>query len=281
MRVVDQISITSILFVSFPEAIVVISLGILAIGKFSFFKTKSNIYRLLLHSAISCIFSFFIRRVVNNEIENLILSLIIVVLLSIFVLRLKFYESIPAVFFGFIILIITELIGLTSISTLTGITIDRALSNDLLRIVFVIPERIIQVALIYLFYQKNIKIINFEVATIKRKEYYIQLFVFITSISTLVILAVLMAKSVLFSNGNIENPTYALMLRINIYLTIFVTIILILAIKSTHEFYKSKSILYNMEFLQSLNYISTLIDNNNVPEAKETINKLKTHISRL
>jgi hypothetical protein len=278
---VDKISIISLISVSIPEAIIVAVLGILAIGKFSFFKNKSNFIKILFLSVISAFFQFFIRRNVNTEMESLTIFSIIIVLLYIFLLRLNVYESITAALFGSLILAVTELILLTAVTAIPGINLAVALKNDLHRFLIVLPERIVQVFMAYFAYRYKIKIVDFDSATMKKKAFYIQFTVYVISIISLIFFSAVMAKEVLFNDGAFGSPTYSLLLRLNIYITIFITIILTISIKSIHEYHKNRAKLNNTEHLQSLTYISNLIDQNNYSDAKETIENLKLYISKL
>ncbi|MCX7922751.1 MAG: hypothetical protein N3B21_12195 [Clostridia bacterium] len=274
----DYISIPIIVFASFPEAIIVTLFGIIAIGKVNYIKSSGNLFRIFLVASLAAISTYFIRRSVGNEIENLLISIFIVTILYIVIMRFKFYESIFSTTFGFIIFILTEIICLVLVSAITGIKLNAAYISDTTRILITIPERLVQVSLIIVSIYKNIKIIDLESTAIKRKEYYIQLIVYMVSIGTLVFLAIVMAKMALFDNGDFANSTNTFLLRLNIYLSLFVTIVLTLAVKTTHEFHKNKNALNNSEFLQNLDYISHLINEKKYQEANEAVDSLKSHI---
>jgi len=68
------------------------------------------------------------------------------------------------------------------------------------------------------------------------------------------------------------------LLRINIFISLFVTIILTLAVKNIHEFYKNKNTLNNNEIVQNIEYIYRLIDEQKINEAKNALISLKSHI---
>lgn len=278
VKFVDQISILSIFLVSFPEAVIVSTLGILSIGRFSYFNNKYNYVRIFLYAIVSAVSAYFVRRYVTSEIELTFVNLILICLSFIFIIRLKFYESVMATIFGFIILLVTEILCLIPTTTITGVKLDEVYINDLTRFLIFLPERVIQILLIKLSLHKKIKIIDLEYTNVKMKEYYIQLIVYIISIGTLMFLAVAMARLLVFGDANIMDSGNTIMFRINIYLSLFVTLVLTLAIRSTHEFYKNKATLSNNEFMQSLDYISTLVQEKNYSEAKNAIDNLKTHI---
>lgn len=276
----QQLSIMGAIFISFPEAVIISIIGILAIGKFNFFDNKKNYLKILLYAVISSVLAYFIRNRLDNE-ESLLLYLFISSLLFIFIIRLKFYESIFATIFGIVItLIITEIICLLSVSAITGIKMEEAYKNELILILFSIPERLVQISLILISTRFNIKILDLETAAIKRREYYIQLIVYFISISSLLFLAVIMARMLLLDHGNIINPTNSLLLRLNIYLSLFVTVILTLAIRSTHEHYKNKNILNNTEVKQNLQYISGLLQEKKYNDAQDAVNTLQMYIDK-
>ncbi len=280
MKVVDNISVLSIILVSFPEAVAISTLSVLSIGKFSFFKDKKNLLRILLYAVITAIASYFIRRNVNNETESLLVHVILLSLLLIFILRLKFYESILATVFGMAILVITEAISLLLVQWFAGIDITQIKEDEILRILLTLPVRFLQVVLIFISLKYKIRIIDFESATVKKREYFIHLVAYAVSISTLIFLAAIMCKILLLDHNNFNNPTNTVLLRINIYLSLFVTVILTLAIRNTHDYYKSRNSLNKSEYVQNLEYIANLLEVTNYLEAKKAINSLKDHISK-
>jgi hypothetical protein len=277
----DQISIPSILFVSFPEELVIAILGVIFIGKFSYFKQKSNYIRIFLFTALFASSMFFLRRAVSDVVENLLISVLISCILFIFVMRLKFYESILATLFSFITSIILQVASIATILAITGNSLDYMLKSDVNRFLVSLPERIIEVVLIVIAYKYRIKFIDLECTPIKRKEYYIQLFVYIFSIGTLISVSILIGKILFFDNGNIVSQSDELLLRLNIYLSLFVTIVLTLALKNMNEFYKNKRTLNDNEILQNLEYISGLIKEEKHLDAQDELESLKSHISKM
>lgn len=271
-------SYLSFLLISFPESFLVGIISILSIGKFSFLKEdKKNLIRLLIYAVISAALSFYFHNKVSGE-ESFLVYVLITPLLFIFLLKLKLYESLIASIFGLVIQVMTEVAWLSVIQPFIGNNIDSIYSNIRLLFFLSLPTRLIQLVLIFVSYKFHIKIIDLENKNIKKKEYYIQLIVYVISIGTLVFLAFLLTKIVVFSNPNDVLFMHGFLIRINIYLTLFVTIILTLAVKNTDDYYKNKSRLSNNEFLQNIEYISNLMKEENITEAKDAIESLKTHL---
>jgi hypothetical protein len=276
-----QSSIVSVLTISFPEAIAIILLGLLSTGKSEYIRSKINLARVLAMAALSSVMSFFIRKLVGSEIENLLVSFIMFTLLYIFIIKLTVYESTMASLLSLVLFTIEQTACILLLTAITGLNFENVLSNDILLFLFFIPERIVEAVLIYIFMKYNIKIIDFEKVNLKKKEFYLQLFVYIISICTLIFITNLLAKLAIYGDIDaINNSTNSILVRINIYLTIFVTIVLTIAIKSTNDYYKNKNSLSNNELKQSLKYISNLLEEKNYEELKDALDKLNDHISK-
>jgi len=276
-----QSSIVSVLTISFPEAIAIILLGLLSTGKSEYIRSKINLARVLAMAALSSVMSFFIRKLVGSEIENLLVSFIMFTLLYIFIIRLTVYESTMASLLSLVLFTIEQTACILLLTAITGINFENVISNDILLFLFFIPERIVEAVLIFIFMKYNIKIIDFEKVNLKKKEFYLQLFVYIISICTLIFITNLLAKLAIYGDLDaINNSTNSILVRINIYLTIFVTIVLTIAIKSTNDYYKNKNSLSNNELKQSLKYISNLLEEKNYEELKDALDKLNDHISK-
>ena len=276
-----QSSIVSVLTISFPEAIAIILLGLLSTGKSEYIRSKINLARVLAMAALSSVMSFFIRKLVGSEIENLLVSFIMFTLLYIFIIKLTVYESTMASLLSLVLFTIEQTACILLLTAITGINFENVISNDILLFLFFIPERIVEAVLIFIFMKYNIKIIDFEKMNLKKKEFYLQLFVYIISICTLIFITNLLAKLAIYGDLDaINNSTNSILVRINIYLTIFVTIVLTIAIKSTNDYYKNKNSLSNNELKQSLKYISNLLEEKNYEELKDALDKLNDHISK-
>ncbi|AEV66783.1 hypothetical protein Clocl_0025 [Acetivibrio clariflavus DSM 19732] len=266
------------LLISLPEAFLIGILSILSVGKFSFFsENKKNIIRILIYAIISAALSLYFHNRVSGE-ESLLVYILITPLLFIFLLKLKLYESIIASIFGLALQVITEVLWLSFAQPFIASNIDFIYSNTILLFLLSLPTRMLQLALIILSYKFRIKIIDFERKDVKKKEYYIQIIVYVLSVSTLVFLAFLLTKMVIFGDPNEVLSIDGSLIRINIYLILFVIIILTLAVKNTTDYYKNKNKLNTNEFLQNITYISNLINEENITEAKDAIERLKTHL---
>ncbi len=270
-------SYLSILLISFPESLLVGILSILTIGKFSFFKDKNNLIRILIFAAVSAVASFYVRKKITSE-EALLVYLFLTSLLFIFLLRLRLYESILASIFGVIILLLVEILWFTVVQPFIGSKMEDIYSNVFTLFLLALPARILELLMIYLSFKFNIKIIDLEHKNTQKKEYYIQLIVFVISTGTLIFLAFLLAKMLMFENTNTGSLIDNLLVRINIYITLFVTTILTLAIKNTHDYYKNNNKLNDNEFLQNIEYISNLMEEENITEAKDAIDSLKEYL---
>jgi len=276
-----QSSIVNILTISFPEEIIITILGLLAIGKFELVRNKRNWHKILITALLLSVISFFVRKAISTEIENLLISFIFFTLLYIFVLRLTVYESIMASLLALIILAIIQTPCIMILSSIIRISLEDVAKSNLMFFLFFIPERIVELLLICLSLKYEIKIMDFEKKSYIKKDFYIQLFVYIVCLCTLIPLMILLARTVIYGGiDSIINTANSVLIRVNIYLTIFVTIILTISLKNTSDYYKKKNSLNNNEIKQSLEYISSLLNEKNYDELKDAVDKLSEHISK-
>lgn len=275
----ERLSNIGILTVSLPEGLILALLGILAIGKFNYLENKLNYIRILLMGVIIAILSNIVRANMDSQIECAVINMFITFFLYVVVIRLKFYESVMSALLGLLIISIIQTFALLCVSLISGISYNDAFQSDLRLFTFLIPERIIEIAVILVSLRFNLKIIDLESATIKRKEYIIQIVVYIISICSLLFLSYSMVKVIINENTSLTDSTNQVLLRINIYTALFVTFVLTIAMRSITEHYKKKNTLNNNEIIQSLDYIKDLIDEKDFLKAKNSIDGLKQHIS--
>ncbi|HEX9059092.1 MAG TPA: hypothetical protein VF941_02840 [Clostridia bacterium] len=276
----DSISILSVFTVSFPEGLAVAILGMLAIGKHDLFRSKETYLRVFLFALIYASASFVIRRITFNIFESAIVFLLLTCVMLMIVVKLNFYESLAASFLGlYVIQFIVATLGMLIISIFFNTNQVDIFTNDLLRFELSLPQRIFEILLAILFYNTKFKIMKFDNINLKKREYIVQIIVYLISLCTFIFLVFILCNNLLFNNhGLIDTQNYE-MLRLNVYLSIFVVILLTLAIKAITDHYKAKSRLSNTEILQNIEYMIHLIDEKKYNDAKEIAESIKTHVS--
>ena len=273
-------SFLKFLLVSFPEHLLFIFLGSFAIGKYSFFKIRSNYYRVLAVSFLMIGLSYLFKEKLGLGAESTLLILFSYIILIIFVMKFKFYESIAASIFAFSLLLLVEIPVTVVMGSVLGVESNKAfMENFTLYFMIFFVTRLLQSLLVVLFYRFKFKVINMEYPNNMAKEYNKQLFVYLISICTLGFLAFLMTRMLLIDTNTMVSTQNIYLLRLNIYIAVFVTIILTLAVKSVYAFYKNKNTLNNNEVIQSLEYIQGLLNEQNYEEANEALGTLKKHIT--
>ena len=143
-------SFLSFILLSFPESLLIGTISILTIGRFTFFKDdKRNIIRLLIYAIMSAALSLFFNGRVP-DVERPLIYVLITPLLFMFLLRLKLYESILASIFGLATQLVTEVIWISLAQPFLGGYIDKMYADLRLLFLFSIPTRLLQLLLIYL-----------------------------------------------------------------------------------------------------------------------------------
>ncbi|AUG56017.1 hypothetical protein [Acetivibrio saccincola] len=275
----DKLSFISFMSISFPEQIIVFILGTLFIGKKSILKSPVNIVKVVFISLLMSALNYIIRKYLNYELEITIFSMLLFTLLLIFVLKYRFYEAISLSVFGFLLILIIEIPMSLLLKNLLEITSPADLYNNYSKLVpWVFSVRFMQIITIILLYKFDIKVFDMENSNIKKKEFYIQIAVYLISILSLAFLTIIMAKVLIF-NDNISESSNNL-LRMNICITLFITATLTVAVRDTYSYYKNKNVLNNNELIQNIDLIYDMITQKKYREAKEALQNLKSHINK-
>ncbi|HOM03476.1 MAG TPA: hypothetical protein PLH43_11710 [Acetivibrio sp.] len=275
----QNMSLIQYILVSFSEQIIFILLGFFSIGKYSYFKTRSNYFRILAIASIATSISYILREKFGLGSEASLLLLFLDIILLILIAKFKFYEAVTASVLAFSLILLVEMPFSVIISLILKIDGEKEFYHNASNFATsVLIIRSLQIILAVLFYRFKFKIVNMDNTSIKTKVYYIQLIVYLISLSTIGFLSFLMTKMLIFETAAITSSQNVYLLKINIFISLFVTIILTLAVKNIHEFYKNKSTLNNNEVIQNIEYIYRLIDEQNINEAKDALISLKSHL---
>lgn len=275
----NDLSFASFMLISFPEQLIIFFLGTLFIGKKSILKSPVNLIKVVFISLFMSILNYLTRKYLSFELESTIFSILVFILLLIYVLKYKFYEAIALSVFGFLLIIIIEIPLSLLLKGLLQIGSQTDLYKDYTKLIpWVLSVRFLQVLATFVLYKFDVKVLDMENCNIKKKEFYIQIAVYLISILSLGFLTVVMAKVLIFNN-NISSSNISL-LRMNICVTLFITATLTVAVRGTYVYYKNKSALNNNEVIQSIEYIDSMINQENYREAKEALQNLKSHINK-
>jgi hypothetical protein len=282
MSIMNNLSFVNFMLISFPEQLIIFFLGTLFIGKKNILKSPVNIIKVVSISLLMSILNYLTRKYLEQEtfeLESTIFSILIFILLLIYVLKYRFYEAISLSVFGFLLIAIIEIPLSLLLKGLLGITSQTDVYNDYAKLIpWVLSVRFSQTLTAFILYKYDIKVLDMENCDIKKKEFYIQITVYLISILSLGFLAIVMAKVLIF-NDNISSSNISL-LRMNLCMTLFITAILTVAVRGTYMYYKNKSALSNNEVTQSIEYIDSMITQENYREAKEALQNLKSHINK-
>ncbi|OIQ62069.1 hypothetical protein MTCOM_08390 [Moorella thermoacetica] len=128
---------TALVFQSIPESIVLVALGLGLVGEYP------EIPSIIIIGIIGSVTSFFIRRLPLDFGGHTLLSMIVLIILMRFILKITVIKGILAAFFGILAVGIIESMSIPIVSYLTGISFETALHDPWLRVVFPLPDEII------------------------------------------------------------------------------------------------------------------------------------------
>ena len=152
----DIMPIYLILLQSMPETAILVSLGLVLTG------IKPALARILLVALLTSLASSFIRTLPLPPGINVFLQLPILITLLAYICRIPVTYAVIASFVGLISLGITETILNFIIFAITGISVQQALSNDLWRVLFPLPEFLILVGIILVLIRYHITIFDIQ-----------------------------------------------------------------------------------------------------------------------
>lgn len=152
----DKMPVYLIFLHSIPETAILIALGLALIG------IKFSPARILLVAFITSLASYFIRNLPLPPAFNVFLQLPILIILLVFICKLKVTHATIASFVGLITLGFSETILNSIMHVLTGISAQQALGNQLWRILYPLPEFLILIGIVWVFTRYGITIFDIQ-----------------------------------------------------------------------------------------------------------------------
>lgn len=168
----DKMSITSILLVSFPEAILIVisTLTIAGYKDILNFKEKKNFLKLFLCSLIMIIFSVVCRAILPLATLNFILmaALYPIIIYSIYHYRVA--PTILGVIVSLVVLMLGEAVSITTLLKTIGLSLESVYLSNILRVLFSLPTRLFQ--LITIIIMCKLRNINLSFIRLSLNEWF-------------------------------------------------------------------------------------------------------------
>ncbi len=138
----EPLSLTVLLLISLPEAILVVTLGLALVG------IRPTLKQILLIGFIEAILGDLIRTLPFPFGVHTILQLITSSLVAYFIMRIQYRISLLAILLGVTVYGIVEGISASFLFAITGISFNDVFNNHLLRLAFFIPEAVLLILII-------------------------------------------------------------------------------------------------------------------------------------
>jgi len=145
----DTIPFLPFILQSFPESLIILTLGLLAIG------LKPNFKKTVAAVSLATIFSYVIRSLPIAFGIHSVLQLVFLIIMTIFLLKHSPFQAIIAVLLGSLALGLSESLMVPIIIAISGITFQEILANPWLRVVVPLPYTFLLGMLAYLIYKRN------------------------------------------------------------------------------------------------------------------------------
>ncbi len=175
----DNMSVWQILFISFPEEllIVITTLAIAGYKDVLNFKDKKNLFKLLISTTLLVISTVLGRTFLPFLALNTLIQIFVYYLIIILVYRYKFIACIYSLFFSILIIFIGETILFYLPPVLFNISLTQIVQKSFLRFIFTLPTRILQIIVVFLIF----KIKNFNTTLIKlSKKEFLNMIIFLS-----------------------------------------------------------------------------------------------------
>lgn len=158
----DRMPFYLVVFQSIPETAILISLGLTLLG----FKPKLKI--VLVIASIVSLASFWIRALPLPPGINVFIQLPILVVLTACCCGLSLLDAALASLLGLVVLALTETVFNSLISAVSGIPIQKALEDPLLRLLFPLPEFAFLTGVVLILRRYNLTL--FDIQELKNLE---------------------------------------------------------------------------------------------------------------
>ena len=194
----DKIPLGPFLLQSFPENIIIITIGLIMIG------IKPDFKKLLVVAFLSAIFSYMVRSSPIIFGLHLLLQLAFLITIARLILKYSLFQTIVAMIIGVLTLGVSEIILLPLLLAISGFTLDQVLANPWYRVVIQTPYIFILGLLAYQLYRKKWFIIGYYkidmiINRLSKPFYYLVILVFLqATFLTLVVAAFYVHESGFF-----------------------------------------------------------------------------------
>ena len=210
----DKMSLVSILFVSFPEELLIVATTMAFAGYKDLlnFRRKENILKLLLSSALMVAAAVTLRSVLPSVTFSALLVIPLYFIIIILVYRYKPVTCIPGFVLSMIILFFADALFVSLFLKVMNLSLEQYLKSDLLKILSSLPkDSVLVLVLVFISYKKNIRL-RFKKLSISR---LVQLALF----ALLFVQSMFSAEKVWKSVSRAYNSTFILL--INIFIVLF------------------------------------------------------------
>jgi len=199
----DDISWLAAALVSLPEEFLFVIITCLIIGKRDFFKDKGNTFRTILASVVTTIAVVVIKRYSPYFLVNVtFLQLLCFIVAYTFILKIQWHKATLGILLMLTSYAIVELVDAAILFRATGVTMDQCLANDLYRIVYSLPARMLQGVIVLILYKLPFTLIDYGVIERFTKGIAKRITVMIGSVAIALIAATITVKHFIFASSS-------------------------------------------------------------------------------
>ncbi|HHW28499.1 MAG TPA: hypothetical protein GXX21_02925 [Syntrophomonadaceae bacterium] len=164
--VFDKNILPLILFQYLPETTIFTALSMLLAGY------KIRLKQVVIIGIIGALFAAVVKSQQPMPIVSTLIMVFILIILFVIISKLDVISASIAVFLGFVVLGLVEVANYFVVTGVTGITVQQAMEDLTLRLLFPLPEYILLTVLILVCQKYNFTLINLkELKELSKKDY--------------------------------------------------------------------------------------------------------------
>jgi hypothetical protein len=158
---VDKMSLVSIIFVSFPEELLIVATTMALAGYKDLlnFRQKENLFKLLISASLMVAASVILRSVLPSLTMNAIIMLPVFYSIIILVYRHRPAACIPGFILSMLVLTLGDALFTSLLLKILNLSLKQVHQNDFLRILVYLPKDAVQIlVLVFILNKKNINL---------------------------------------------------------------------------------------------------------------------------
>lgn len=222
-----QITLITMVLISFPEAMLIAALSLLIVG------VKPTFKQLALIGVFQALFSYFVRLLPLDLNIIFLLQLIFSTINMYFIVSIPYSLSVIAELIGITIYMGIEAVSAMTLLHITGLSVQEIYASELLRLMFFLPQGVATILTIFLVNKFKVKPPDFFIDILKKHPKNLKKFfpLIVVMVAQTMVFSLIFSSNFLMSNFDFNNQDFFPMEVKIVFIIILLQLLLFLLIK--------------------------------------------------